>query len=74
MKEKLENTRRTKDEEIRKLRSNMDEMRREFMRQLTEKDDILEVQRRDMSVSFDDLMRRFEVAGVMLEISVMSCL
>ena len=33
-------------------------------------DDVLEVQRRDMSVSFDDLMRRFEVAGEMRRVVV----
>jgi len=59
-KARLEGLRLQKDEELRKTRADMDEMRRTFLAQLSEKDELLNTQRRDMSNSFDELSRKQE--------------
>ena len=59
-KARAEGLRLQKDEELRKTRADMDEMRRAFLAQLSEKDELLSTQRRDMSASFDNLAKRQE--------------
>ena len=61
--ERNEGLRSTKDEEIRRLRSEMDEMRRDFSRQLLDKDQTLEIQRKDMAASFDELSTAQEISS-----------
>jgi len=60
-KERLEGLRLQKDEELRKVRADMDEMRRTFLAQMSAKDELLNTQRRDMSTSFDELARKQEM-------------
>jgi chromosome segregation ATPase len=61
--EKNESLRSIKDEEIRRLRSEMDEMRRDYLRQLQDKDATLEIQRKDMASSFDELSAAQEISS-----------
>lgn len=58
-----ESVRHAKDEEIHRMRGHAEEMRRDFMRQLKAKDELLETQRRDMGTSFDELVKVLESEG-----------
>ena len=56
-----------KDEELRKTRADMDDMRRTFLAQMSDKDELLNTQRRDMSASFDELARKQEAEAAKRE-------
>jgi len=58
-----ESVRHAKDEEMHRMRGHAEEMRRDFMRQLKAKDELLETQRRDMGASFDELVKVLESEG-----------
>lgn len=67
---RTEGMRHAKDEELHKVRALAEEMRRDFMRQLKDKDALLETQRKDMGASFDELVKVLESEGSERETSL----
>ena len=67
---RTEALRHAKDEELHQLRGACEEMRRDFLRQLKDKNDLVDTQRRDMGASFDQIVRQLEMEGSSREASL----